>query len=95
MLAEIIMRQRLARGGSVTVKFKKGQKVTIMPVRNQPISPRDSGIEPYAGQVGQVTDYYWIRPGTGTNFVYLYIVRIGNSKKEIVVHEDEIETCID
>lgn len=76
-------------------RFNKGQRVTIVPVQNRPISPRDSDIEPYAGQVGQVTGYYWIRPGTGDKFFYLYTVRVGNSDKEIVVHEDEIETCID
>ncbi|MCK5577552.1 MAG: hypothetical protein KAI14_04465 [Dehalococcoidales bacterium] len=78
----------------VAPKFNKGQRVTISPVRNMPMSPRDSDIEPYTGQVGQVTGYYWIRPGTGDKFFYLYTVRVGNSDREIVVHEDEIETCI-
>ncbi len=76
-------------------KYMKGQKVTIVPAKNQPLSPRDSGIEPYIGQSGEVTDYYWMRPGTGETVFCIYKVRIGNSKKEIVVHEDEMEAYIE
>ena len=76
-------------------KFVKGQKVAIVPVRNRPASPRDSDIEPYIGQSGQVTDYYWIRPTATEKAFYIYTVRIGEGKNEIVVHEDEIETYLE
>ena len=80
---------------SIAARYKKGQKVTIVPAKEQPLSPRDADIEPYIGQTGEITDYYWIRPGTGTRAFYLYIVRIGTSEKEVVVHEDEIEAHIE
>jgi ribosomal protein L21E len=74
-------------------RYKKGQKVTIVPSKDQPASPRDADIEPYIGQSGKIVDYYWIRPCT--EVFYIYTVRIGNSKKEVVVHEDEIEAHIE
>ena len=80
---------------SMVARYKKGQKVTIVPAKDQPLSPRDADIEPYIGQTGEVIDYYWIRPSTGTKTLYLYIVRIGTDKKEVVVHEDEIEAHIE
>ena len=71
-------------------KYKKGQKVIIRPVKNQALEPRDCTIEPYAGQIGEVTDYYWISPRAGEAF-YVYSVRVGTGYKEIALHEDEIE----
>lgn len=73
--------------------YKKGQTVTIVPPKGQPESPRDADIEPYIGQSGKIVDYYWIRPGK--DLFYIYTVRISNSKKEVVVHEDEIEARIE
>jgi hypothetical protein len=70
-------------------RYKKGQKVAIVPTKSQQSSPRDAAIEPYIGQSGEIVDYYWIRPGT--DIFYIYTVRISGSKKEVVVHEDEIE----
>jgi len=67
-----------------------GQKVIIKPVNSQSLSPRDSTIEPYVGQIGEVAGYYWISPPAGEVF-YIYTVRVGASDKEIVLHEDEIE----
>lgn len=67
-----------------------GQKVIIKPVNSQFLSPRDSTIEPYVGQIGEVADYYWISPPAGEVF-YIYTVRVGAGDKEIVLHEDEIE----
>lgn len=75
-------------------KFEIGQKVTVIPVRGQPLSPRDSDIEQYSGQTGEVTDYYWIRPNTGKVF-YIYTVRIGNGHNEVVLHEDELGLYIE
>jgi len=73
--------------------YKKGQMVTIVPPKEQAASPRDANIEPYIGQSGRIVDYYWICPGK--DLFYIYTVRIGNSKKEVVVHEDEIEALIE
>ena len=73
-------------------KYGIGQKVIIRPIK-EPSSPRESDIESYAGQVGEVSDYYWISPRTSTVF-YMYTVRIGTGYKEVVLHEDEIEACI-
>ena len=75
-------------------KYKIGQKVLIKSVSNQAPSLRDCTIDPYVGQIGQVTDYYWISPITGKVF-YIYTVRVGAKNKEIVLHEDELETYID
>ena len=72
-------------------KFKKGQKVIIKPVSNQRLSPRDTDLEQYTDQIGEVADYYWISLSQGANVVYLYTVRIGTGYKEIVLHEDELE----
>ncbi len=71
-------------------KYIVGQKVVIKPVR-QPLSPRDCTIEPYVGQVGEITDCYWIRPRLGGEIFYIYSVRVGPDGKEIALHEDEIE----
>lgn len=71
-------------------KYTKGQKVILKPVVSQPLPPRDSTIEPYFGQVGQVMDYYWISPRAGV-FFYIYKVRMGTGRTEIALHEDEME----
>ena len=71
-------------------KYKVGQRVLINPVKNQSSSVRESDIEQYAGQSGIVTDYYWIRPSAGGVF-YVYTVKIRDSQKEIVLHEDEMK----
>jgi len=74
-------------------RYEKGQKVIITPVKSQGLSPRDSDIRQYAGQTGEVIDYYWIKLNTGECF-YLYAVRITTDQKEVVLHEDELETYI-
>jgi len=72
-------------------KFQIGQKVVVKPTREQSVSLRDSSIEPYVGQTGEVTDYYSINPSASESF-YLYTVRIGDTgRKTVVLHEDEIE----
>ena len=72
-------------------KFQIGQKVVVKPPGEQSVSLRDSSIEPYTGQTGEVTDYYSISPSATESF-YLYTVRIGStSRKTVVLHEDEIE----
>ena len=74
-------------------RYDIGQKVRIKPVKKQPAPPKDSDIEPYAGQSGEVTDYYWIELNRG-EVVYMYTVQIGTGNKEIVLHEDEIQSHI-
>ena len=76
-------------------KYEIGQKVIITPVEEQQFSPRDSDIKPYAGQVGEVTDYYWINLSMGARVVYIYTVRIESDSREFVLHEDEIEAHIE
>lgn len=71
-------------------KYNIGQKVTIAPVQNQNLSSRDSDIGTYAGKSGTVADYYWITPNSGEAF-YIYTVQIEAERKDIVLHEDEIQ----
>lgn len=70
-------------------RYKIGQKVIIKQVNSLTPSLRDCTIEPYAGQDGEVANYYWMVPPAGEVF-YLYTIRVGDSYKEIVLHEDEI-----
>ena len=71
-------------------KYEIGRKVIIAPGKNQKLSPRDSDIEPYAGQIGEIIDYYWISPNRGEMF-YIYTIRMETDGKEVVLHEDELE----
>ena len=87
------MRQRYYKGNSMAPKYEIEQKVVIKPVKNQHLSPRDSDLEPYAGQIGKVTDYYWISSNSGEVF-YIYTVRMETDNKEVVLHEDELEACV-
>ena len=74
-------------------KYEIGQKVVITPVKNQHLLARDSDLEPYAGQIGKVIDYYWISPSRAEIF-YVYIVRMETDHKQVVLHEDELEAYI-
>jgi hypothetical protein len=72
-------------------KYFIGQKVKIKPVHSESdASPRDCAIDVYAGQTGEITNYYWISPRIGEVF-NIYLVRIGTGHAEIALHEDEIE----
>jgi len=71
-------------------KYSVGQKVIIQPLSDPGPTQRENDINRYAGQVGEVTDFYWISPRTGQVF-YIYNVRVGEKKKEVVVYEDEME----
>lgn len=77
----------------MSAKYQIGQKIIIKPIDNQRLSPRDCALEPYAGQSGEIIDYYWISPRINEVF-YIYTVRVGEGKHEIVLHEDEIEAYI-
>ncbi len=70
-------------------KYDIGQKVIIMPVENQRLSPRGVDLGEYAGQSGQVIDHYWI--STDADNFYIYIVKTETDNREIVLHEDEIQ----
>ena len=74
-------------------KYEIGQKVIVRPVNEQPSAKRGGDIDTYAGQVGEVSNYYWISPRTGQVF-YIYTVRVGVDFKEVVLYEDEIEAYI-
>ncbi|MCX7912338.1 MAG: hypothetical protein N2506_05190 [Dehalococcoidales bacterium] len=74
----------------VRPRYVKGQRVVIKPVAESGLSQRESDINRYAGQVGEIADYYWISPRTGQVF-FIYKVSVGTEKKEIVVYEDEME----
>jgi hypothetical protein len=79
--------------GEMDPKYIIGQKVLIQPVSEQGVTTRENEISEYAGQVGQVADFYWISPGTGEIF-YIYNVRVGTKRKEVVVYEDELEPAL-
>ncbi len=74
-------------------RYVKGQRVIIRPVSEKGLTQRENDINLYAGQVGEVSNFYWISPRTGQVF-YIYNVRVGKERKEIVVYEDEIEACL-
>ena len=77
----------------MAARYSIGQKVTIKQADSQRLPTRDCAIDEYAGQVGEVTNYYWISPRGGQVF-YMYEVRIGTSHKEIALHEDELEAYL-
>ena len=74
-------------------KYEVGQRVLIRPVANEPLSQRESDVESYAGQVGEVSEYFWISPRTSDIF-FIYKVRVGKSFQEVVLYEDELEPCL-
>ena len=74
-------------------RYTVGQKVMITPVENQHPTARDSDIRTYAGRSGKVTDFYWVDTGMSEAF-YMYTVRLEDDDKDIVLHEDELQTCL-
>jgi len=77
-------------GDLMEPRYRIGQKVMVKPVKDLSSSARDSDIEQYAGQIGIVIDYYWLRPSAAEVF-YIYTVKIGDDEKEVALHEDEME----
>jgi hypothetical protein len=71
-------------------KYAIGQRVLINPVSEKGLTQRENDLTKYAGQVGQVSNFYSISPSAGQIF-HIYRVRVGPEKKEIVVYEDEME----
>jgi len=91
MSSGVMIRQRFYESNAMAPKYEIGQQVIIRPVKNQTVSPRDSDIEPYAGQIGTITDYYSISR-RGAEAFYIYTVKIESDGKEVVLHEDELES---
>jgi hypothetical protein len=77
----------------VKPKFVIGQKVIIQPVSEQGATKRENEINQYAGQVGEVSNYYWINPRNHQVF-YMYNVKVGEQQREIAVYEDELDPCL-
>ncbi len=75
-------------------KYEVGQKVLVATARGQQLTARDSDLERYAGQSGQITDYHWIAKDRGAEVFYIYTVRIDTDNKEVVLHEDELKAYI-
>ncbi|MFA5317741.1 MAG: hypothetical protein WC369_10025 [Dehalococcoidales bacterium] len=71
-------------------RYEIGQKVIITPVKDEQMSSRDVGLEPYAGQTGTIADYHWISLGCGAEVFHIYTVRIEPGDKALVLHEDEL-----
>jgi hypothetical protein len=74
-------------------RYAKGQKVIIKPVAEKGVTQREYNVDEYAGRVGEISNFYWISPRTGQIF-FIYNVRVGKDRKEIVVYEDELEPCL-
>jgi hypothetical protein len=74
-------------------RYVKGQKVVIQPVSEKGLTQREYDIYTFAGQVGEISNYYWISPRTGQIF-YIYNVRVGKDRKEIVAYEDELQSYL-
>lgn len=90
------MRNMSVQHQSTKPRFAKGQKVIIRPVGQGGITERENSVNEYAGQTGEVVNYYWISPRLEQIF-YIYKVRVGRekeAKKEIVVYEDELQPAL-
>ena len=74
-------------------KYDIGQKVQIKQTKDLHSSLRDSGLEPYAGLVGEIINYHWLSPSKGEVF-YIYTVQLMTDSKETVLHEDEIQAHV-
>ncbi len=81
------------KDNAVEPKYIKGQKVIIQPAGEQGMTQRENDINQYAGQVGEVSNFYWMEPPSGQVF-YIYNVSVGANRKEIAVYEDEIVACL-
>ena len=72
-------------------KYDISQKVIVKKLKPQSSNVRDIEISQYSNHTGIVTNYYFIRPNWG-EFFYVYTVKIGEGHKDLVLHEDEIES---
>ena len=74
----------------MTARYEIGQKVKVKPGGTPQMTPGNAALDVYAGQTGEVIDYYWISPHDSEIF-YIYKIRIEAGFKEIALYEDEIE----
>jgi hypothetical protein len=74
-------------------RYAKGQKVVIRPISETGVTQREYNVNEYAGRVGEISNFYWISPRNGQIF-FIYNVRVGKERKEIVVYEDELEPSL-
>jgi hypothetical protein len=85
------MRTMTMQKKPVKPRYAKGQKVIIKLVSEGGTTQRENSVNEYAGQVGEISNFYWISPRIEQIF-YIYKVKVGKDlKKEIVVYEDELE----
>jgi hypothetical protein len=81
------------RQNEIRPRFVKGQNVIIKPVDEKGATKREFDVNEYAGEVGQISNYYYMNLRTGQIF-FIYNVIVGKEKKEIVVYEDELEPVL-
>jgi hypothetical protein len=96
LIFRYIMRNMSVQRQSARPRFAKGQKVIIKPVNESGLTQREDSVKEYAGQTGEITNFYWINPRAEQIF-YIYRVRVGKEKeqkKEIVVYEDELQPAL-
>jgi hypothetical protein len=85
--------QMTMRQNEIQPRFGKGQQVVIKPVDEKGVTKREYDVNAYAGTIGEISDYYYISLRSGQVF-FVYHVRVGKEKKEIVVYEDELEPVL-
>ncbi len=77
----------------MAARYDIGRRVTVKPVKSQH-DLRDAVLEPYTGKIGVIANYYHIQP-TGREVFYLYVVRIKDEEKDIVLYEDELQPVLE
>ena len=89
----IIMRNMTIQHQPTKPRFAKGQKVIIKPVSEGGLTQRENSVNEYAGQTGEISNFYWISPRIEQIFFITGVqVQSKEAKKEIVVYEDESRT---
>jgi hypothetical protein len=81
------------RQNEIRPRFGKGQRVVIKPVDEKGVTKREYAVNEFAGEVGEISDFYYMNLRSGQVF-FIYNVRVGKEKKEIVVYEDELEPVL-
>ncbi len=81
------------RQNQVKPRFTKGQKVIIKPIDEGGVTKREYNVNEYAGKVGEIVNFYYISPRQEQIF-FIYNVRVGKERKDIVVYEDELEPAL-
>lgn len=87
------MRNMTIRQNEIRPRFDKGQRVVVKPIDEKGATSREYNVNEWAGEVGEISDYYYINLRTGQLF-FIYKVRVGKENKEIVVYEDELEPVL-